>query len=74
MRENAESVALSGSESRLRERLLKRIDELVQNFRRITSVNRNLGFFTTGYNYLDADHRARRGRATVYSREKSSSA
>ena len=52
VRENAESVALSRSESRLRERLLKRIDELVQNFRRITSVNRNLGFFTTGYNYL----------------------
>ena len=28
------------------------LDELVDNFRRITSVNRNLGFFTTGYNYL----------------------
>ena len=24
----------------------------MRNFRRITSVNRNLGFFTTGYNYL----------------------
>jgi putative ATP-binding cassette transporter len=24
----------------------------VDNYRRITSVNRNLGFFTTGYNYL----------------------
>jgi len=30
----------------------ERIDGLVQNFRRIISVNRNLGFFTTGYNYL----------------------
>ena len=42
----------SRREGRLRERLLSRIDELVANFRRITSVNRNLGFFTTGYNYL----------------------
>ena len=31
---------------------MRRIDELVDNYRRITSVNRNLGFFTTGYNYL----------------------
>ena len=50
--ENAESVALLHGEDRLRVRLLSRIDELVANFRRITSVNRNLGFFTTGYNYL----------------------
>src|SRR3989442_686051 len=50
--ENAESVALSRQEGRLKSRLLNRIDELVENFRRITSVNRNLGFFTTGYNYL----------------------
>lgn len=52
VRENAESVALLRRESHLRQRLLNRIDELVQNFRRITSVNRNVGFFTTGYNYL----------------------
>jgi putative ATP-binding cassette transporter len=52
VRENAESVALLHREGRLRARLLNRIDDLVGNFRRITSVNRNLGFFTTGYNYL----------------------
>jgi vitamin B12/bleomycin/antimicrobial peptide transport system ATP-binding/permease protein len=52
VRENAESVALLRREGRLRARLLDRIDQLVQNFRRITSVNRNVGFFTTGYNYL----------------------
>ena len=52
VRENAESVALSHREGRLKAGLLSRIDELVENFRRITSVNRNLGFFTTGYNYL----------------------
>src|SRR3954449_1160703 len=52
VRENAESVALRHGEGRLRARLLNQIDELVGNFRRITSVNRNMGFFTTGYNYL----------------------
>ena len=52
VRENAESIALLRREDRLRARLLHRIDELVDNYRRITSVNRDLGFFTTGYNYL----------------------
>ena len=52
VRENAESVALLRREGRLSQRLLGRIGELVENFRRITSVNRNLAFFTTGYNYL----------------------
>ena len=52
VRENAEWVAVSRREARLSQRLLGRIDELVGNFRRITSVNRNLAFFTTGYNYL----------------------
>ena len=52
VRENAESVALLHHEGRMKQRLMDRINELVHNFRRITSVNRNLGFFTTGYNYL----------------------
>jgi len=52
VRENAESIALLRREGRLSDRLLKRIDGLAENFRKITSVNRNLGFFTTGYNYL----------------------
>jgi len=52
VRENAESIALLRREGLLSQRLRDRIDGLVQNFRRITSVNRNLGFFTTGYNYL----------------------
>jgi putative ATP-binding cassette transporter len=50
--ENAEAIALSASEGRLTGRLHKRMDELAMNFRRVISVNRNLGFFTTGYNYL----------------------
>ena len=31
---------------------MTRVDQLVENFRRIISVNRNLNFFTTGYNYM----------------------
>jgi putative ATP-binding cassette transporter len=54
IRENAESIALLRREGRLTARLLLRIDEFEDNFRRLISVNRNLGFFTTGYNYLVA--------------------
>ena len=32
--------------------MLGRLDDLVANFRKITSINRNVGFFTTGYNWL----------------------
>jgi putative ATP-binding cassette transporter len=52
LRENAESVAFLRREGRMRERLLARIEAAVQNTKRIIAVNRNLGFFTTGYNYL----------------------
>jgi len=51
VRENAESVALLEREGRLSVRLGRRLDALIANMRRIVSVNRNLGFFTTGYNY-----------------------
>jgi putative ATP-binding cassette transporter len=50
--EHAESVALLHWEGRASARLRRRLEELVANFRRITSINRNLGFFTTGYSYL----------------------
>ncbi|WP_295388966.1 ABC transporter transmembrane domain-containing protein [uncultured Thiodictyon sp.] len=52
VRENAESIALVRQEDRLRDRLQNRLEQLVANYRRIIDVNRNLGFFTTGYNYL----------------------
>jgi putative ATP-binding cassette transporter len=51
-RTNADGIALSGMEADIRERLLDRIDGLVGNLRHIISVNRNLSFFTSGYNYL----------------------
>ncbi|MBK1693155.1 ABC transporter [Chromatium weissei] len=52
VRENAESVALLRREGRLKARLRDRLDDLTANFQRIIVINRNLGFFTTGYNYL----------------------
>jgi putative ATP-binding cassette transporter len=52
LRENAESVAVLHREGRIGARLQRRVDELVANARRIVEVNRNLGYFTTGYNYL----------------------
>lgn len=52
LRENGESVALLRHEEQLKNRLLRRIADLTENLRRIVAVNRNLGFFTTGYNYL----------------------
>ena len=52
VRENAEPLAIARREPRMLARLLRRIDAFVENFRRIIMVNRNLGFFTTGYNYL----------------------
>lgn len=52
VRENAESVALLRREERLRARLRDRLNQLTTNFQRIIEINRNLGFFTTSYNYL----------------------
>ena len=52
VRENAESIALLHREARMSARVQRRIDELTANMRRIIAVNRNLGFFTTGYTYL----------------------
>lgn len=52
LRENAESVALLRREGRYGKRLQDRVEAVVANAKRIIAVNRNLGFFTTGYNYL----------------------
>ncbi len=52
VRENAEAILLAGGEERLSQRLHGSFSSLVSNFRRMISINRNLGFFTTGYNWL----------------------
>lgn len=50
--DRAESIALLHRERSMKRRLMRRLDDLVGNFRKIIRVNRNLGFFATGYNYL----------------------
>jgi vitamin B12/bleomycin/antimicrobial peptide transport system ATP-binding/permease protein len=52
VRENSESIAMLHREPHLEARLRRQIDALTSNLRRIVAVNRNLGFFTTGYNYM----------------------
>jgi vitamin B12/bleomycin/antimicrobial peptide transport system ATP-binding/permease protein len=52
VRNNAEAIMTAGDEDSQMAQLLSRLDELVANFRKITSVNRNVGFFTTGYNWM----------------------
>jgi len=52
VREYADSIAILRGEKKQRRRLRSRLNELVTNFRKIVAVNRNLGFFTIGYNYL----------------------
>ncbi|HEY1941255.1 MAG TPA: SbmA/BacA-like family transporter [Roseiarcus sp.] len=52
VRQNAESIMLAQREERQTARLLDRLGALVANYRQMTSVNRNVGFFTTGYNWL----------------------
>jgi len=51
-RDDGEEIAATGKEEDVKKLLNTRIDNLVRNFRRIICVNRNLSFFTTGYNYL----------------------
>ncbi|MBB3315681.1 putative ATP-binding cassette transporter [Rhizobium sp. BK181] len=52
VRENAEQIMLTGNGPQLKSFLASRLDDLIANFRVITSVNRNVGFSTTGYNWL----------------------
>ena len=52
LRGNAESVAISRREGHLIQLSLKYLGDLATNFRRIIAINRNVGFFTTGYNWL----------------------
>ena len=52
IQEHSELVALLRRESRLKARLLTRLDELASNMRKIIRVTRNMGFFTNAYNYM----------------------
>ena len=52
VREKAESIAIAHGEPYLETRLRRNVDAITGNLRRIIAVNRNLSFFTTGYNYM----------------------
>lgn len=52
VRDNAESIAFFRGEPRERIDLIKRVEAVVRNTLSLINWNRNLAFFTTGYNYL----------------------
>ncbi|PSJ56894.1 ABC transporter ATP-binding protein/permease [Pseudaminobacter soli (ex Li et al. 2025)] len=52
VRENAEPIIVARGEEQQAVLLRGRLDDLISNFRRITAINRNVGFFTTGYNWM----------------------
>lgn len=50
--DNANAINREGTQAATRDRLMARVDDVVGNLRRVISINRNLNFFTSGYNYL----------------------
>jgi len=52
VRDNAESIAFFRGEARERINLLQRFAAIFGNTKKLIIWNRNLSFFTTGYNYL----------------------
>ena len=52
VRDNADEIMAARDEDSQTAQLLNRLDDLIANFRTITSINRNVGFFTTGYNWM----------------------
>ncbi len=52
VKQNAALVALTGREGNFSGHLRRHLDHLVENSGRVIVVQRNLSFFTTGYNWL----------------------
>ncbi len=52
VKENAALVAVTGREGNFSGHLRRHLDHLVENAGRVIVVQRNLSFFTTGYNWL----------------------
>lgn len=52
VRDNAEAIMTGREEESQMAQLISRLDDLVANYRKITSINRNVGFFATGYNWM----------------------
>lgn len=51
-RENTESIAFYGGETKELEQAKGRFSSLYTNYRRLIGSSRNLGFFTTGFDYV----------------------
>jgi putative ATP-binding cassette transporter len=49
---DGEQIAAAGIEPDIKQKVNGRIDSVVSNLRHIIAINRNLNFFTSGYNYL----------------------
>jgi putative ATP-binding cassette transporter len=52
VRDNAEAIALYGAERRERQALRQRLDAAIQNLQLLIARQRNLAFFTYGYDFL----------------------
>src|SRR5579872_189318 len=52
LREHAQAVAQVAGEEQQRDRLLPRLAKVVENFREVIRVGRNLGFFITSFKYM----------------------
>jgi putative ATP-binding cassette transporter len=52
LREHAEAVAQVGGEEEQKGRLLPRLGRVVENFRAVIILGRNLGFFITAFGYM----------------------
>jgi vitamin B12/bleomycin/antimicrobial peptide transport system ATP-binding/permease protein len=52
VRDNAESIAFYRGEKKESTRARQRLHKALENLKLIINWNRNLGFFTTGYNYV----------------------
>ena len=52
VRQNAEAILIARQENAQSARLFSQLHELIGNAWAITSVNRKVGFFTTGYNWM----------------------
>jgi putative ATP-binding cassette transporter len=50
IRENSDSIALAHHEERFSAKLRNRLNDLIHNVRRVFIIERNLSFFTVGYN------------------------
>lgn len=52
VRDNAEAIAFFRGEARERISLISRMNSVIENTLRMINWNRNLAFFTSGYNYI----------------------